>query len=433
MRPPFRQFELSLIVLLILAFMVHMTGLAQAVTPLSVPTAMVIEYGVIAIFGMAALLRGHLLVFFGGLAFVGYLLLQCYVWNQITGFAMNLNAVLSYGTLLICIVFYETRIQVETILRIILGFSIAYLVIYGLFWEVILDIVGRGDKIYLPSDGTRGPRLYLAAPFATFVFMYAITSFRRNPLLSIPLLVMSGYALFIAQTRFAMILLGIAFLAAIVGSIAGELRKAANITLAFLFLTICTFSLAGFLVPNWNPYLAISGDSSGNARAVQYLDGVTALSGHLWTGLGIAGSTLDVQFFLHPNRPFFAGDLGIAGVVVLFGLPVTLLFIMICLNFILRPTRPFGQMGQMAVALFYVTQQAAFGSVFNFDLMGGPATLFGSITLALWLQDAKANLGRQTVPAQAAQFPGATGSDGAAPGLDKEQPSAGPIRDRGEA
>ncbi|KAG5735251.1 hypothetical protein E4T56_gene41 [Termitomyces sp. T112] len=63
--------------------------------------------------------------------------------------------------------------------------------------------------------------------------------------------------------------------------------------------------------------------------------------------------------------------------------------------------------------------------------MGGPATLCGSITLALWLQDAKANLGRQTVPAQAAQFPGATGSDGAAPGLDTDQPGAGPIPDRG--
>lgn len=378
--------ELVLIATLIIAFMTHMTGLATVATPLATPTAMVVEYSVVAIYGVLAIMRGHLGLVLAGFTWIVYLIVQCFVWHLVSGFPVNTNAALSYGTMLFFIVFYETRLSVDTVLRLALGSAIVYVAIYAVFWEQILTAAGRDSNIYLPSDGIRPPRLYLAAPFASFTFVYGLISIRYRPLWGLPLLLLSGYVLLIAQTRFATVLLGIAVLAAVFGSVAAELRRTANIGLAIVFLALSGVSLTGFFVPGWNPYTVVASDASGAARSIQYEDGLNITRNHLLTGFGIPDSTENMQFFIRPRRPFYASDLGIAGLAMQYGVPMAMALVALCVAFITIPPLAGSQMSPLLWALFYATQQSAFGAVFANTLIGGSASMFAGIIIALWLR-----------------------------------------------
>lgn len=382
----FRFIDYVLVLTLVFANMVHMTGLLLVASSFSVPAAIAVEYVIIAIYALVALVRGHTISVLCGGSWIVYLLAQCLVWNQITSLPINFNAVLSYGTTLMFLVFRETRVSSSAVLRLTLGLSVGYLAIYALFWQQIVEIAGRESWLYLKSDGVRGVRMYLAAPFVVFVFMYGLSVMRRSLIFGLVAIVVSGYAMILAQSRFAMAILSVGIVAAVVGSIARELRRGANFLLAGVFLLLSGLSLGGFVIPGWNPYLLLGTGGSGEARMIEYQDGIAALKNNLLTGFGIPANYDDLQNYVHPVRPFFVSDLGLAGLGMQFGLIFVFAFVVLCVRLMTVTSVPTRELDPLHRALFYTTQWSAFGALVGVTILGGPGTLFAALTIALWLR-----------------------------------------------
>lgn len=313
-----------------------------------------------------------------------FLFAQVYNFHLGTGADLNFNAALQYISILSVLVFYETRASFNYIQTLIIGIATFYLLIYVLFYDQLLSIVPRDSSLYRPASAGRGERLNLAHGLATFALLVGLFSLRSSPAKAFMLVLVAGIAIVGAESRAFTGALIVGLLAMGVSSAIPALRSTVNWVLAAIFLCLAV-SVVGPLVGfDYNPYSLMAGDSSGNARFLQYADGLQFLQGNIFLGAGIPTSSEDLQYFVNPARPFFPSDLGIFGIAFVFGLPFAILYSILTVALIVKPAA--NESGARMFPLFYTVQLQAFLGFFSAGLLNSSTTIFVGLAISAWLK-----------------------------------------------
>lgn len=410
--------ELAAITLMVVAHIAHVSGILDVVSPAVTQIAFVVQYLMFALYGYVALMRGQWKIVAVALAFVAYLIWQAYHFQTISGQAMNVNAALTFGTLLMAVPLFQTRLPLGTVLRIVLFCAIGYLLLYIALAPLIMSGAVE-TRITLTDDGTRGVRALLSGQFAAFVLFAGIVLTRRSAWQGLLLIAIAGYAIFIAQSRVFQAVLAVTGAVAIIGTIFPFTRRPITVVLAIAFLTIAAANLWGYVDPSWNPYQVMAQDASGQARYIEYGDALQAIRSHYLTGIGIPPSQEGLELYVRPRRPFFPSDLGPAGIFFQFGLIGTVLFLVASVGCILSLPSPAIRPSPLSFALHYTALHAALYGFFAPVLFGGSGTLFAAFTFALWMKGGYFRVSRAGFVARPSEIdPNAYGADigRAAPG-----------------
>lgn len=319
------------------------------------------------------------------LLYTTFLIVEVLNFSFQSGFPFKINAIFQFISILSVFVFYETKATSDFIQRVIISIAAVYLIIYNLFYDQILAAAPIDSSLYRPADGIREARLNLAHGLATFGLLVGFFSFKQSPFKSLVLIILGLIAVFGAESRAFSAALGIGMLSMAVGSFFPTLRSTINLILASVFLLLCLYFLGPQFGLDYNPYGLFLGDGSGWARYMQFRDGLYVLGNSFFLGVGIPTSTEDLQYFVNPVRPFFASDLGIFGISFLFGLPFTVLYVLLSVRLITRPA--LNEHQRRLLPLFYTVQLQAFLGFFSAGILNSTTVVFVALTIALWLKN----------------------------------------------
>ena len=379
--------EIVVLTTMLIANVVHVSAIFDVFYDRSTFVALLIQCVTFAVYGYVAVARGHVRVLAFAALLLGYLIAQCFLFSSVAGASVNVSASLSVATLLMVVVFYETKLPLGTILLLMLGVYAGYLFLYDVLGPAVLARRGTLDsRLLLTSDGQRDDRVFLAGQYAVFVLYTGVLWLRTRPWAGVVLVLLSGYAIYLAQSRMFQSMLGMTFLVALAGSVFPRTRRPVTIILALMFLVLAIAVVWGYFDTSFNPYNLVSGDASGRARFVEYGDAVRSLGSRYLTGVGIGPSVEAVQLFVKQRTPFFAADLGTGGVMFEYGLIGTTLFLVASTACILAIPGASVRPTPLSLAFHYTTLQAALVGFFSTAILGGAGTVFASLTFALWLK-----------------------------------------------
>lgn len=373
-----------LLIILLIAVLLRVTAFYALLGHSAFRAAIAFEYSIYLYYIIIAIKRSHLWIAGASVAFLLYLIMETYVFHVISKQPLNINAALSYGSILMALVFYEMSVSMMSFGKILSIFSVSYLFVYDVFWQKILAIAGPDSPLWLPSDGSRGVRMVMASSLAIYVFFLGIFSIRKQPVRSIFMIALASYAILLAQSRFATVALMIGFLSAMVGWLLPSIRKYANFSVASVFIIACCTSLYGLFDASWNPYSIFLSDNSGYARYLEYIYGSKIFDSRFLIGIGIPGSFDALQNYANPVRPLFISDLGVFGIALQFGLIFALLYVAACTAVIAYPSIRPGREWSLSMTIFYSAQVIAFSSFFTSPIFGSAGTILIALTVANW-------------------------------------------------
>jgi hypothetical protein len=376
--------EVVVISIMIIANVVQTSGLLDIFFPTALQVSLAIQFGTILVYCVVAAIRAHVRVLVLAGLFAALVIASCYNYASITGSGVNLNAALSLLGMLMLVVYYESRLPLGTILLILLVVSTVYVVLYDILAPMIAS--SSDVRTSLASDGIRDRRAFLAALFASYVLCSGLLMLRTRPAIGAGLMLVSGYAIYIAHSRMFQAILLITMAAAVAGALMPRLRRPIGVVLAAVFVGLCVANLWGFFDPGWNPYEIVMDDSSGRARYIQYGDARRVFGDRHLFGIGLAPSIDQLAEYVKPRTPFFPSDLGPAGVYFQFGLLGTALFLILSVACIVAHPGRHIRATPLSQAMHYVALNAALGGFFGITILGGSGTPFAMLTIALWLK-----------------------------------------------
>lgn len=378
--------EIAAISALVFANLCMVSGILSVVFEKDVATMGAFQIAIILGYAAMSLRRGHALPLVIGIALSIYLVFQTFLFHEISGAPVNINATLTIFTLLLFIPLYETRLPLGLILRILSIVAVTYVVLYVVLNATIIELVKEQPRLVLESDGERDRRVFLAFPWALFVFFLGLFSLKTRPVVGGLFTAVAVAAILMGNNRLASAFAIMVALSAIVGIYFPKTRRISAWIFAGVFILISLIIVWGYADLNWNAYSYIARDASGTARFFEFQDAVTAINGHEFFGVGISPSNDDLQYFIRPTRPFFVSDLGTAGTFFQFGLFGFLIFLawsVLCI--VSLPHNGIAQTPAIH-ALHYTVVHAGFTGFFATGLLGSIAVLFGAIVTSLWLK-----------------------------------------------
>lgn len=378
------QFDIVLVAVFLFLTCLRMTHLHVLFGPIAQPALLAIEFSVSLFYVFKSATRWNYKIVFVAFAYLAFLVFEVFNFERTTGIDANINSIFQYISILMIVVFYESKLSLRTLQKIILYISIGYLLIHGLLNDQILAAAPADSSLIRPADGIREDRVALATGLATFPLIVGIFSFRRAPFKSVSLIGLSSVSIILGESRAFSAALAIGVLSILLGLIFPKLRSTVNLGMAFIFLLLSIYLILPIIGVDYNPYEPFLGDSSGRARYLQYKDGLDTLGNRYLGGIGIASSTDALQSFVNPVRPFFTSDLGAFGLAYEFGLPFTFLFMALSVAFIVKPVVT--PHGGRALALFHAVQLQAFLGFFSAVLLNSTATIFAALTVAGWMR-----------------------------------------------
>lgn len=389
--------EIAAITSLVLANLFMVSGLLSATLEKDIAILGGFQIAIILGYSVVSVVRGHAVPLVIAVALAIYLVFQTFLFREISGAPININATLTTFTLLLFIPLYETRLPLGTILRIVTITAVSYIVLYVALNGVIIDLVKNQPRLVLETDGERDRRVFLAFSWALYVLFLGLFSFKARPIVGGLLMAVAAAAIVLANSRLAMTLTLPVLLAAIVGIFAPGSRRVAAWIFAAAFVMISLIIMWGYADPNWNAYSYIARDASGTARFFEFQDAVKAIKGHELFGVGIAPSGEDLDYFIRPTRPFFVVDLGTAGMFFQFGLFGVILFMAWSVLCIAAFPNDGPSQTPTTLALHYAVVHAGFTGFFAPNLMGSVGVLFGALVTSLWLKGGFYSLRRFSV------------------------------------
>ena len=271
-----------------------------------------------------------------GAAVIVYLVWQHLFFVYLSHSPVNLNALASYLPLISFVVFFRSRLPLSVTLRILVVIGTGYLALYDLGHDFFLSMASKQVRSFLGSgDAERGTRLYLAGAYATYVAFYALLN-RRGALFGrIVMMVLSLVAIWLSGSRTFQVL----FCVIMALTLFRVMKLGTRIALFAIFAAVASVILLGLFVPGFNPFELFASDASGYARALEYGYAVEVVRHNWLFGLGIPGSAIAQQDYLHTPayEPFYPADLGAIGPWVTFGLPGMVAFFAASYLCIVRP------------------------------------------------------------------------------------------------
>lgn len=380
------RLDLVGITLLIVANLVMVSGLGVLFLAKDLAVLGGLQLALILIYGVVGVMRGRALPLLIAGALTIYMMFQTALFHELAGGEINFNAALLYLMLLTFLPFSITRLPLGIIFRIILICAVVYAAIYVLFNPLITSSDIDVSRLVLETDGVRDRRVFLAFQWALFVVLLGIFYVRDRMLLGSALIILGAAAIILANSRMLSVLSIPVVLAAVFSLFKPNARRLLAWGFAVTYLVLVLVIMWGFADNDWNAYSFIAQDNSGTARFLQFQDAAKVIKGHELFGVGIAPTADDLHYFIRPTRPFFAVDLGTAGVFFEFGLLGALLFMaytVLCIVAI--PTDDTTQV-PASRALTFATIHAGFSGFFATSLLGTSATIFGALTVGLWLK-----------------------------------------------
>lgn len=384
--PAIVRIEIFAITAVVLANLCMVSGILSTVLAKDVAMTGAFQIAIIVGYAIVALRRGHAVPLVIAVALSVYLVFQTLLFHEISGAPANINSALTIFTLLLFIPFYETRLPLGLLLRIVAIVAVSYVVLYVVLNGTILELVKSQPRLVLESDGERDRRVYLAFPWALFVLFLGMFSLKTRPLLGGALLALAVVAVLMGNNRLSTASAVPVILAAVIGLYAPRSRRVAAWLFALVFVVLSLVIMWGYADQNWNAYAFIARDASGTARFFEFQDAVTAIKGHELFGVGIAPSNDDLQYFIRPTRPFFVTDLGTAGIFFQFGLFGVLIFMAWSVLCIVSVPHDGVRETPAALALHYAALHSGFMGFFAPSLLGSIAVLFGAMVTSLWLK-----------------------------------------------
>jgi hypothetical protein len=248
-----------------------------------------------------------------------YFLLEHLLFAHLTGTAPNLNSVASYLPLLSFVTFCETGLSIRKLIKIFAIVSAVYLLIYVAGHSFLVGLNASGGSGLLSADSSRANRLYLLAPWASFVAFYALKSISRQAILSIVIIALAFAALWLSGSRTYQLFFAAVFACATFHLTGRWLRGG----LFVFFLVIMFLQLYGLFSESWNPYAYMAWDDSAYYRSLEYARIINGLRDNWLLGTGVPSDLEILADYLKASRheQIFASDLGPIGIMFMFGLP----------------------------------------------------------------------------------------------------------------
>ncbi len=245
---------------------------------------------------------------------------QMYVFQMQTYAPLNWNALLQYLPVLAFAIFCTKGLQFELFFRVLFWCSLAYSLVYVLLYDQLISASLAAEDGLVPvlvSDGTRPSRLFLASGFPAFVLFYSLPRVFQKGGLPWAISALIGLmAVVSAQTRLFLVLLIFVSLLYLVGAASRFFRK----VLAFIFVVVALYSVAGVLFPGAGLFNALAFDASGAARLRSASVLQFVLEQRWFQGIGIAPDRA-MQVYVMGGDPYmYWEDLGPLGIWYTFGL-----------------------------------------------------------------------------------------------------------------
>ncbi|NNM71277.1 hypothetical protein [Enterovirga aerilata] len=370
--------------LLLVSDLVFSSRLNRALLhPSSQQLTLAVLLACIALALVLAYLSGHLIIAGLSTLTITLLFFQIYLFSKVSGFGFLVTAGFQFLPVQTFIFFFIMarcgllHHMLEWACRYFFLYSIAYLALSLAYSAGVLP-AGLMAPVTLFQD-ERGLRLYHYGSATAVAYFYWLHRWRSEGLTAAAAagIVLCAAAILISLSRVFILLTGFMTLLYLVRMP----RPAISALSVLVFGTTSLVLLAGILDPSFNPFSALSADSSGTARAIEFEVAQDFLRESPLLGVGLAPTPYEVGFATG-NYFFAASDLGLVGVWWDFGLLGMLLFVTGALiacswNSLLGPRYawPFFLSGCLI---------AAYGCISPTLFYPGGATVFALI-LGLWL------------------------------------------------
>ena len=270
-----------------------------------------------------AVIRQH----FGTAA--SFILLFLYIiWSHLRFAALsdtvaNVNGLASFLPILSFIIFCETDASLKSMLRVLAGISLVYCAIYvlGHGWLLAANKASAGGVLVAASG--RSERLYLLAVWAAYAVYYAWCNRDAHWLMRGALALFGLAAIWLSGSRMFQATFTIYAVLLMIGVTGFVVRWG---TFAVFFL-LSLVMLSGLIFQSFNPYSLMEWDTSAAYRMVEYARGAETIRSHFLLGIGLPLDMDSLIGFLRTPRYdlYFASDLGITSMLMMFGLPGLLL------------------------------------------------------------------------------------------------------------
>lgn len=306
--------------LLLAAVVVQAARVFDVLTPNASRVSYLIQAATFLLFMGVALLRGRLGLFATGAAVFAYLVFahMVFVWN--TGVHPNFNAIFGQLALVTVVPFALFEASMQRTLQLLALVSVGYLLFYVLGQPFLLSstLTESGSAVVIGADSARAARVFLAAPFASYVAFYALEERRLHLAIRAALVLLAFAALWLSGSRFYQVAFLVVFLIGLFRMDTPWVRFG----LFLLFAAGASALLAGLFLPDWNPFRDITWDDSAWARSREYTVALRAIQQHWILGVGTPTDSVAMAQYLQTPRyePLFWTDLGVIGPFFQFGI-----------------------------------------------------------------------------------------------------------------
>ena len=308
-------------------------------------------------------------------------------FSLISGFPISLTTAFQFVPIMTFGVFFiMSRYNLgDYAMRVLLICATTYTVLYvllGAFY--VMNFLPQALlQPLLSVDAERGERLYCHSTMSAFAWFYWLHNFRleRNAMAAI----LSGLcflAIVLTLSRVFIMCVSLITLLYMVRAPAPMIRY---ISLCILGGTSATF-LYGFANLSYNPFAALSGDSSGGARAISYDLARSFLLENPLLGVGVNATDYEMNF-VTGNAYFFPSDLGSLGIWFNFGLLGFFLFMVVAYQ-ACKPILTIAS--RYSLALFLTGSMLAMNGCISPNLVVGSGAIYGAVLIGFRLNQVAA-------------------------------------------
>ena len=354
---------------------------AYAVAPGSVMLAVIAGYALVALW------RGHLGMLAGVALYLGWLLGECVLFSLHAGVRVNVDNALVQVMVLALVVFRECRLPLGVVLRIATACCLGYLAVYVGLNHVLVKLPSAGSALVLGGAAGRGARVFLVFEVAFFVLVQGCLRIWRTPLRGLAMAALAVAAIALAGSRVLTLAAAGVLPLALVSMWLPGTRRVFLIAVSVVWLGLAAHGVAGYAVSGLNPYAMMRGDESGRARYLEFADARAAMRGHIAFGVGLPPDQVTLNSYTQSVRPFYASDLGVAGVFFSFGVVGILGFVgwsLLCLH---AMPWPMARRTPAAHALMWTCVFAAAVGWFTPDVIGPSGAAFVGMLMGVWLKN----------------------------------------------
>lgn len=389
-----RKFDGLLISILLICESLQKSYLSEAFLSNGNVLTMGIQTAIILYFCISEIVKGNISPALIFTLFVTYLLIECNIYSNITNQTISYNAIFAYMGLMSFIPFVVSKWPMDKALRFFFYISIAYAIIYTLFNQTLMELSqNSGNRSLVLSSSERADRLYMNNSIVSFGLIFAICNIRKNFILSAISILFFVYAIYLANSRIFTIVTSFAVFCVIISMLMPFIRPVISYCTAFIFLSLCFYSISGFFDLSINPYAQLFTDSSGAARYLEYRAAQAHFSeGNILLGLGIPPSTSELQRYVQSLAPFYPSDLGASGILFSFGIVGLIFFLFLSTVLILSITRRDANQSPERLGLYFSGFAAAMIGFFAATIISGSGTTICALVFAALLRNRRDNV-----------------------------------------